>query len=121
MKKKTFDLSAIEGITGGKPDRIISYIDMYIDLTSKEIIQLITAAEEKNWEELERAAHKMKAGSGYMGVAKLQALATDMEVAAAVKNPDKKSLQNQISLVENIFELVEVELLEEKKRLENTV
>ncbi|MBL4656761.1 MAG: Hpt domain-containing protein [Flavobacteriales bacterium] len=118
MENKAYDLGTIEKITGGKTDRIISYIDLYIDLASVEISGLIKFVEEENWEELERTAHKMIAGSGYMGITKLKDLASDIEAKAAMDNPNKEMLQNQVHSAGDIFESVKAELLEEKKRLQ---
>jgi len=117
VSKKVYDLSIIERITGGKSDRIIHYIDMYIELASAEISGLGGFLEGANWEELERTAHKMKAGSGYMGITQLQRLASEIEIKAAMDNPDKESLRDQIRLAVDIFESAKVSLLEEKKRL----
>ena len=121
MKGRVCDLAIIEKITRGKPDRILKYINMYIELASVEITELNSFFEAENWEELERTAHKMKAGSGYMGITELQSLAGDIEAKGAKDNPDKEALRHQIQLAGEIFESAKSELLEEKKRLETLI
>jgi len=118
MKEKAFDLSTIIGITGGKTDRIISYIDLYIELASKEVTELLLSAKEENWDGVERTAHKMKAGAAYMGISEIKGLTSAIEEQAAAEGRDKESLKAQIELVEDIFKVARAELLEEKKRLE---
>ena len=118
MKGKVYDLSIIEKITGGKPDRILKYINMYIELASVEITELNAFFEAENWEELERTAHKMKSSAGYMGIAKLVDLASYIEEHISENDTSKKELGNKVSEMEELFELVKKGLIEEKINLE---
>jgi len=117
-EKKVFDLSTLRSITGGNSERMINYINMYIDQTSQEMLQLRQCYDEKKWEELERTAHKMKSSAGYMGIIKLQELATYIEEYESGNDMEKKELSKKIIEMEELFELAKKELMVEKKRLE---
>ena len=119
MAIKSFNLRIIEDITKGNSVRIIDYINLYIDETSRELNELGKYFEEKNWAGVERIAHKMKAAAGYMGIAKLQKLSSNIEKFVSSNDIDIEELSKQVRMAVKIFESVKIELIEEKKRLTN--
>ena len=109
------DLNALKTITGGDSEKLLDYIEMYLEQTPDEIDKLKKYFREKNWSSLEIVAHNMKSKAGYMGIQKLNELAEAIEEYDY--KGDLKKLNDLICNFDKFFGLVQTELIKEKTRL----
>lgn len=93
MKPKTgiVDLSFLESFTKGNTEKVIFYIQMYLDTAPKLFDELLNHALEKKWEELYLKAHNLKAQVQYVGVVGLKEMLEEVEHIAK-ESIDKSSL-----------------------------
>lgn len=93
MKPQTgiVDLSFLESFTKGNTEKVIFYIQMYLDTAPKLFDELLNHALEKKWEELYLKAHNLKAQVQYVGVVGLKEMLEEVEHIAK-ESIDKSSL-----------------------------
>ncbi len=93
MKPQTgiVDLSFLESFTKGNTEKVIFYIQMYLDTAPKLFDELLNHALEKKWEEVYLKAHNLKAQVQYVGVVGLKEMLEEVEHIAK-ESIDKSSL-----------------------------
>ena len=63
----------------GEPDVVTMLIDLFVDEVPPLLAHLHTAIDQRNGDQLKRAAHSLKSSSGSVGARQLSALSADLE------------------------------------------
>ncbi len=72
--------------------------------TPKRIVEIRRAAEEKNYTDLNRAAHTLKSGSAYLGADMIAKISKDIEMSAS-QNELPRNIETVINDLEHFTEL----------------
>ena len=62
------DLAFLKSFTEGDSARMVKYINNFLAMAPGKIAAMQSKLEEKNWQELRGAAHKLKPQLSYMGI-----------------------------------------------------
>ena len=69
---KSIDLTFIKEFSGGKPERVNKYINMFLQQAPILLDQIKNNHESQNWADLKIAAHSLKPQLKYMGIKELE-------------------------------------------------
>lgn len=103
LKTENVDLSSLSELVGGKAEKIIKYIDLFLKNVPVDLALLRSQFNNKNWEECAKTAHKIKGNAGYMGIDKAKKLLIEIEnLKEVVAQVDKNSdIVNELDQVLN--------------------
>lgn len=93
LKTANIDLTGLSELVGGKEDKIIKYIDLFLKNVPKDFAILKQQFASQQWEECGKTAHKIKGNASYMGIEQAKELLVQVEkmkeeVAQVDKNRD---------------------------------
>jgi HPt (histidine-containing phosphotransfer) domain-containing protein len=93
LKTALIDLNSLSDLVGGKREKIIKYIDLFLKNIPKDFATLKEQYLKEEWEESAKTAHKIKGNASYMGINKAKELLIEIEklkevVAEVDKNSD---------------------------------
>ncbi|MBI2270172.1 MAG: response regulator [Bacteroidetes bacterium] len=80
--KSAIDLGYLSRVLNGKKEFITEVIGLFINSVPLTVLDIETSYKSKNWEELRRAAHKIRSSLTTMGMEKTAALAEAIETDA---------------------------------------
>ena len=69
---KLYDLTMVESIGGGDPAFVRKMVQLFIDTMPKNVDEINAALQSKDWEQVGKLAHKMKATIDSMAIVSLQ-------------------------------------------------
>jgi len=95
------DLSMIKKISKNNNEKIIKYINLYLESVPLDLQNMKEALAEKNYKVLGELAHKLKGNAGYMGLNKLLSCLEKME--NLIENDEKS---NEIIIIVNRVESI---------------
>ena len=105
------NLGQLYELVGKKDDKLLKYINIYLNQVPEDLEKLKEAFEGKSWEDLAKLAHKIKGNVGYMGVDDIREdLITLEKQKEQVGNIDDIS-----DLVGKIEEVIEKSIISLKK------
>lgn len=99
----TVNLTGLVELMGGKTEKIVKYIDLFLKNVPPDFEQLKEEFSREDWEQVARTAHKIKGNVGYMGIEKAKNMLITIEkvkldVAILDRNTD---IVNQLEEVLN--------------------
>ncbi len=98
MNNATTDLTFLKTFTGDDHERMVKYINNFLELGPEKVSAMKVSLKEKNWEELRSAAHKIKPQLSYMGINSIKDDILKIEEYAA----EAKNLEELPALVEKV-------------------
>lgn len=108
------NLENLEAITGGNPEKIKKYIDIFLKNIPSDLSQLKMEVSEQDYDNTRKTAHKIKGNLGYMGVSSIQENILYLE-KIDLENPDENEIKTHLQVVEKEIILI----LEELRSLNN--
>lgn len=103
------NLENLNAITGGKPDKVQRYIDIFLKNIPTDLDKLKDEIAEENFEETKKTAHKIKGNLGYMGVTSIQDNILYLE-GIDLENIDVEEINSNLDVVEKEIVLILEEL-----------
>ncbi len=97
-KLNASDLSFLKTFTDGDTGRMVKYINNFLSMAPEKIAALQSKLDEKNWDELRGAAHKLKPQLSYMGINSIKDDIQKIEDFAA----EEKNLEQLPELVATV-------------------
>jgi signal transduction histidine kinase/DNA-binding response OmpR family regulator len=92
LKTVFIDLNSLSELVGGKNEKIVKYIDLFLKNIPKDFASLKEHYLNEDWEETAKAAHKIKGNASYMGINKARELLIEIEkLKEVVADVDKNS------------------------------
>lgn len=93
LKTALVDLNSLAELVGGKNEKVIKYIDLFLKNIPKDLALLKSQFKDENWIECAKTAHKIKGNASYMGIEKAKSILIEIEklkevVAKVDKNLD---------------------------------
>jgi len=73
------NLTDLSALVGGKPTKVIKYIDLFLKNIPKDFALLQTQFKARDWSEVAKTAHKIKGNASYMGISKAKAILIEIE------------------------------------------
>jgi len=104
VDRPLFDLSYLKSVSNNNEDFVNEMIDTYLKTMPKSIEEVRTFFNQKDWENLSRAAHKLKPSITLLGIHKAKELASEIERIAKTEQvlPEfHKSIESFCSILEN--------------------
>ena len=102
-------LKALERVkTDDGLDLLVELIDLYLEDTPQRIMAIRSAAAEKNWVQLKRAAHTVKGSSGTLGLRQVARVCQELEEASSPGSTEG---------VEALVQLLEYKFLKARQAL----
>lgn len=89
MAKET-DLTFLESFTGGNPDKMKKYMNMFIQMCPGQLTLMSDHLKNQNYDQLRAAAHSLKPQITYMGIKRGESLVKEIEHMAAEKRDVEK-------------------------------
>ncbi|MBP6334469.1 MAG: Hpt domain-containing protein [Bacteroidia bacterium] len=108
MQKET-DLTFLESFTGGNPEKMKKYMNMFIQMCPGQLNLMSTHLKSENYDQLRAAAHSLKPQITYMGIKRGEPLVKSIEQMAAAKS-DVEKLPAMLDEFSNICNLAVEEL-----------
>lgn len=103
------NLDNLNAITGGKPEKIQRYINIFLKNIPKDMEQLKIEIGDDDFEATKKTAHKIKGNLGYMGVTSIQNNILYLE-GIDLENIDKDEIKTNLNVVEKEIVLILEEL-----------
>ena len=100
--QKLYDLTTIIEISGGDEEFVQTMVELFIDTVPANLKELNAALQNKNWEMVSKAAHKLKSTLDSMGI---HSIGQDIRVIEQTAKT-KESLENIPAMVSRINEVV---------------
>jgi len=89
MAKET-DLTFLESFTGGNPDKMKKYMNMFIQMCPGQLTLMANHLQSANYDQLRATAHSLKPQITYMGIKRGEDLVKSIEHMAAEKRDVEK-------------------------------
>ncbi|MCB9195322.1 MAG: response regulator [Flavobacteriales bacterium] len=103
------NLENLLAITGGKPEKIQRYIDIFLKNIPIDLEQLKSEVHAQDFESTKKTAHKIKGNLGYMGVTSIQNNILYLE-GLDLENIDIEEIKTNLNVVEKEIVLILEEL-----------
>ena len=117
VKKRTVvDLTMIKKISKNNQEKIIKYIDLYLNSVPSDMEKMKKALKLKDFKALSSLAHKLKGNAGYMG---LNALLSSLDSLEKLIENDENS--KEITIIVNRVESIIALSIDELKSYKNNV
>ena len=117
VKKRTVvDLTMIKKISKNNQEKIIKYIDLYLNSVPSDMEKMKKALKLKDFKSLSSLAHKLKGNAGYMG---LNALLSSLDSLEKLIENDENS--KEITIIVNRVESIIALSIDELKSYKNNV
>lgn len=84
------DLTFLESFTGGNPDKMKKYMNMFIQLCPGQLTLMANHLQSENYDKLRATAHSLKPQITYMGIKRGESLVKSIEQMAAEKRDVEK-------------------------------
>jgi HPt (histidine-containing phosphotransfer) domain-containing protein len=84
------DLTFLKGFTGGNPEKMKKYIQMFLNLCPTQLQTMKTQVLEQNYDALRGTAHALKPQITYMGIKGGESLIKTIETMAGTKTDVEK-------------------------------
>jgi len=97
------NLALIKDISNNQKEKILKYIDLYLDKVPKEFKKIKNCIKSSDYNKVAELAHKIKGNAGYLGVNSAFPYLEKLENIK--KNSDKSN--NIVSIVSNLEEILE--------------
>jgi len=97
------DLSLIKDISNNNNEKILKYINLYLDKVPEDFKKIKTCIKNSDYNKIAELAHKIKGNAGYLGVNSAFPYLEKLENIK--KNSDKSN--NIVSIVSNLEEILE--------------
>lgn len=95
---RLYDLSMVQSVSGGDEGFIRKMVALFIDTVPQNVVDLKTAMQAENWEQVGKTAHKLKSTIDSMGIKSIRQEIRTVEANAR----QKEALQDIPGLVSNI-------------------
>jgi len=116
LMEKAIDLSFLTSMTGGNKEKMVKYINMFLQHAPVLMGQLQANLQQSDWPGLKTTSHTLKSQFSYMGAAEAQSIALQIEKNAQdASNLDQ--MPAQVEKLKDIFEKACTELKEELTKL----
>jgi len=109
---KTIDLTFLNSFTGGNPEKIKKYINMFLNYCPEQLSKMNEHLTAGNYDGLRGTAHALKPQITYMGIQGGDELVKKIENMAGTKT-DVEKLPEMLSNFQKICEKAMIELKEE--------
>jgi len=107
------DLSFLKTFTAGDPTKMSKYINMFLGMAPKSILQMRKEVEGADWKSLKTSAHSLKTQLKYMGAAS----AVDLAYSIEQKCGEMSGLENVPDLMNKLEEQTNTTITELKDAL----
>ena len=87
---KEIDLTFLESFTGGNPEKMKKYMNMFIQMCPGQLTLMANHLQSSNYDQLRAAAHSLKPQITYMGIKRGEDLVKSIEHMAAEKRDVEK-------------------------------
>lgn len=87
---KEIDLTFLESFTGGNPEKMNKYMNMFIKLCPAQLTLMANHLQSENYDQLRATAHSLKPQITYMGIKRAESLVKNIEHMAAEKKDVEK-------------------------------
>ncbi len=84
------DLTFLESFTGGNPEKMKKYMNMFIQMCPGQLSLMSTHLQSENYDQLRATAHSLKPQITYMGIKRGESLVKSIEHMAAEKKDVEK-------------------------------
>ena len=109
---KTIDLTFLNSFTGGNPEKVKKYINMFLNYCPSQLSQMNEQLTAENYDGLRGTAHALKPQITYMGIQGGDELVKKIENMAGTQTEVEK-LPEMLTNFQKICEQAMVELKEE--------
>lgn len=103
------NLDNLNSITGGKPEKVQRYIDIFLKNIPTDLEKLKEEVSEADYEGTKKTAHKIKGNLGYMGVTSIQDNILYLE-GIDLENINSEEINSNLDVVEKEIVLILEEL-----------
>ncbi|HRP89078.1 MAG TPA: ATP-binding protein [Edaphocola sp.] len=111
------DLSYLKDFCANNPDKILKYIDMYLEATPNLIMTLNIALSENNYQEIATQVHSFKLKFVMMGMQKAKELGLSIEIDCRTDTPDISIITNKTNELIKLIVISQIELTKTKETL----
>lgn len=96
---KVINLEPLRALTNDSNDKLVKYIDIFLNNVPTDIDRLEEFADKEEFDEFAKVAHKMKSNISYMGITELEQVLTDIQ---AYKDDDSIKASQALQTVNDI-------------------
>lgn len=109
MKTPVTNLTFLKSFTGGNPEKMTKYINMFLQLAPGILANMEMHLQNKDWPQLKSVAHSLKPQAGYMGMKEAEEIIKTIELNAG-EQTHLEQIPALIDEYKQIFSVAQQEL-----------